>query len=156
MLPKCVHCPDHSLNHFLNHLLPFPSTGPRFLLSSFPPSNYSIMYLRPPMLAFCLLGLVSVAASRACRTPDRANGKMQSGRAAYFITNDQANAIVALPIGSDGQLSEGTITSTRGSGMSSVNGMTNQPAAPDGLVSQSAVALAGNVSMLWVRSAFMA
>ncbi|KAJ5008104.1 hypothetical protein K4K48_008230 [Colletotrichum sp. SAR 10_66] len=102
------------------------------------------MYLRSPMLAFCLLGLVSVGASRACRTPDRVNGKMRSGRAAYFITNDRDNAIVALPIGSDGQLSEGTITSTRGSGMSSVNGMTNQPAAPDGLVSQSAVALAGN------------
>ncbi|KAF5501253.1 hypothetical protein CGCS363_v005927 [Colletotrichum siamense] len=69
---------------------------------------------------------------------------MRSGRAVYFITNDRDNAIVALPIGLDGHLSEGTITSTRGSGMSSVNGMTNQPAAPDGLVSQSAVTLTGN------------
>ncbi|KAH0431547.1 3-carboxymuconate cyclase [Colletotrichum camelliae] len=102
------------------------------------------MYLRPPMLAICVLELVSVAAARACRTPKSVSGKMQSGKAAYFITNDQANAIVALPIGPDGHLSEGTITSTGGSGMSSINGMTNQPAAPDGLVSQSAVALAGN------------
>ncbi|KAF2834343.1 hypothetical protein M501DRAFT_1027339 [Patellaria atrata CBS 101060] len=64
------------------------------------------------------------------------------GTAIYLITNDVQNAVVALPIGRDGTLSQGTITPTGGAGSVALNAM-NQPATPDALVSQSALAIAG-------------
>ncbi|KAK0639638.1 hypothetical protein B0T16DRAFT_463289 [Cercophora newfieldiana] len=66
------------------------------------------------------------------------------GRALYFITNDETNSVVALPIGADGRLSPGTVTPTGGSGSVALNA-DNQPATPDALVSQSALAIAGNL-----------
>jgi len=68
------------------------------------------------------------------------------GKAVYFITNDQANAVVALPIGPDGKLSPGTMTPTGGAGSIALNSK-GQPATPDALVSQSALTIAGNVSL---------
>ncbi|GAD96285.1 hypothetical protein SNOG_13222 [Paecilomyces variotii No. 5] len=70
---------------------------------------------------------------RACST----------GKAVYFITNDAKNAVAAVSIGDDGTLSGGTVTATSGKGGNSIDGMTNQPAAPDALVGQSAVSVAG-------------
>lgn len=67
------------------------------------------------------------------------------GKAVYFITNDDCNAVVAIPIGIDGTLSKGTFTPTGGKGMVSIDGSTNETAKGDGLVSQSALALSGNV-----------
>lgn len=72
---------------------------------------------------------------RACST----------GKAVYFITNDAKNAVAAVPIGDDGTLSGGSVTDTCGKGANSIDGMTNQPAAPDALVGQSAVSVAGQV-----------
>lgn len=67
------------------------------------------------------------------------------GKALYLITNDQINKVVALRIGSDGSLSQGTSTATGGSGSNSIDGSTQQPAAPDALVSQGSLTVAGNV-----------
>ncbi|KAJ9353642.1 hypothetical protein C8Q69DRAFT_509639 [Paecilomyces variotii] len=66
-----------------------------------------------------------------------------TSKAIYFITNDGNNAVAAVPIGDDGTLSGGTVTETCGKGANSIDGTTNQPAAPDALVSQSAVSVAG-------------
>ncbi|KAM0328521.1 hypothetical protein ACHAQA_004928 [Verticillium albo-atrum] len=68
----------------------------------------------------------------------------QSGRAIYLLSNEAENSVVALPVGSDGMLSEGTSASTSGAGANSVDGSTGEPAAPDALVSQSALTIAGN------------
>lgn len=62
-----------------------------------------------------------------------------------MITNDASNAVVALPIAADGTLSTGSLTPTKGNGSNSIDSSTNKPAAPDALVSQSSLAIAGNV-----------
>ncbi|KAJ9496254.1 hypothetical protein H2202_008212 [Exophiala xenobiotica] len=65
-------------------------------------------------------------------------------KAIYLITNDQSNSVVALPVGSDGTLSKGTLTPTGGEGSNTIDGATNQPAAPDALVAQSSLTRVGN------------
>lgn len=69
-----------------------------------------------------------------------------TGRAIYFLTNDANNAVVSIPIAADGTLSEGTVTVTGGAGSNAINGANNMPAAPDALVAQSSLTIAGNVS----------
>lgn len=71
-----------------------------------------------------------------------------TGRAIYFLTNDANNAVVSIPIAADGTLSEGTVTVTGGAGSNAINGANNMPAAPDALVAQSSLTIAGNVSLL--------
>ena len=75
-------------------------------------------------------------------TPNSAAGV----KAIYFLTNDQNNSVVALPIAADGTLTQGTVTPTGGEGGNSIDGATGQPAAPDALVGQSALTIAGHVS----------
>lgn len=72
------------------------------------------------------------------------NGTASMAKAIYFITNDAQNSVVALKVAEDGTLSDGSITSTGGAGMTGVdaNGL---PAVPDGLFSQGAVKVAGKV-----------
>ncbi|KAB2574309.1 hypothetical protein DBV05_g7031 [Lasiodiplodia theobromae] len=67
-----------------------------------------------------------------------------TGRAIYFLTNDANNAVVSIPIAADGTLSEGTVTVTGGAGSNAINGANNMPAAPDALVAQSSLTIAGN------------
>jgi hypothetical protein len=67
-------------------------------------------------------------------------------KAIYFLTNEKENAVVALPIGKDGMLSNGTVTKTGGAGSIAINGATGQPGLPDALVGQSALTVVGNVS----------
>lgn len=67
------------------------------------------------------------------------------GKAIYFLTNDAQNAVVALPIAADGTLSNGTVTATNGAGSNAIDGTTNQTSAPDALVGQSSLTIAGNV-----------
>lgn len=98
-----------------------------------------------------LILLVAAFAPRALAAPQghypSSGGQGTSvGKAVYFITNNQQNAIVALRIGKDGTLSNGSVTATGGAGSNSINGATNQPAGPDALASQSALTVAGNVS----------
>ncbi|KAM0419060.1 hypothetical protein ACHAPT_011999 [Fusarium lateritium] len=64
------------------------------------------------------------------------------GKAIYLLTNDEANGVVALPIGDDGTLSKGTVTMTCGAGSVAVDA-DGKPATPDALVSQSALTIAG-------------
>ncbi|KAI0466082.1 hypothetical protein F4859DRAFT_519431 [Xylaria cf. heliscus] len=92
-----------------------------------------------PIVPFVLAPLVLQALARPhCRSP--ANGK-----AVYMISNEQQNAVLALPIGKDGLFAAGTgtLTATGGSGMTGVKAG-NVPAVPDALFSQSSVAIAGN------------
>ncbi|EAQ89269.1 hypothetical protein CHGG_05888 [Chaetomium globosum CBS 148.51] len=72
-------------------------------------------------------------------------GPAPVGKAIYILTNDESNAVVALPIGPDGKLSAGTVTATDGAGSIALNA-DNQPATPDALVGQSSLTIAGNVS----------
>jgi hypothetical protein len=73
----------------------------------------------------------------------RGNGA--SRQAAYVITNEDENMIVSLAIGEDGMLGDGKMVSTGGAGSVSIDGSTNEPAAVDPLVSQSALTVAGKV-----------
>jgi hypothetical protein len=66
-------------------------------------------------------------------------------QAAYFITNEDENMVVSLPIGEDGMLGDGSMVATGGAGSASIDGSTNEPAAVDPLVSQSALTIAGKV-----------
>ncbi|PTN52988.1 hypothetical protein C9J98_17970, partial [Stenotrophomonas panacihumi] len=63
--------------------------------------------------------------------------------AVYLITNEENNAVVAMPIRRDGTLSTGRLASTCGSGASGIDGSTNQSAGPDALFSQSSLTVAG-------------
>lgn len=67
-----------------------------------------------------------------------------------MISNGAHNSVIALPINSNGLLSQGTSTSTGGSGSNflTVNGNKKEPAGPDALASQAALTISGNVSQL--------
>ncbi|KAF2868260.1 hypothetical protein BDV95DRAFT_501291 [Massariosphaeria phaeospora] len=65
-----------------------------------------------------------------------------NGKAIYLITNGVENSVAALPISADGTLGDAKLTPTGGKGGATVNAM-GQPAAPDSLVSQSALTIAG-------------
>jgi hypothetical protein len=73
-------------------------------------------------------------------------GNSVAAKGIYFLTNDAQNAVIALPIAADGTLSDGTVTATGGAGSNSIDGSTNLAAAPDALVSQSSLTIAGQVS----------
>lgn len=70
-----------------------------------------------------------------------------TGKAVYLITNDDENSVVALTINADGTLKKGSVTSAGGKGSISLDGMTGEPAATDGLVSQGSLTVAGQVSL---------
>lgn len=83
--------------------------------------------------------------------PGSCTGPASVGKAVYFITNEAENSVVALPIGRDGKLSKGTTTKTGGAGSINTNGATGQPGVPDALVSQSALTVVGNVSLISIE-----
>lgn len=95
------------------------------------------------LLLLAFLSLAQEAASRPSRMSQQYD--VAVGKAIYFLTNDQTNGVVAIPIGADGTLSQGTVTGTGGCGAVALNS-SNQPATPDALVSQSALTLVGDVS----------
>lgn len=66
------------------------------------------------------------------------------GKAIYFMTNEDTNAVVALSIGKDGKLSKGSVTETGGEGSVAVDAA-GEPATPDALVGQSAITISGKV-----------
>lgn len=71
------------------------------------------------------------------KNPKAAKGQGQAAastnaRAVYFISNAAQNSIVALKVAADGTLSEGSVTSTGGAGMSGVDDK-GAVAAPDSL-----------------------
>ncbi|SPO01732.1 uncharacterized protein DNG_04405 [Cephalotrichum gorgonifer] len=92
----------------------------------------------PSSLSFFFVSLLALApevSSSPC------NPKPQE-KAVYFITNEEVNAVAALPIGPDGKLSKGTVTETGGAGSFGLNS-TLLPATPDALISQSAITVSG-------------
>ncbi|PNP47721.1 hypothetical protein TGAM01_v202996 [Trichoderma gamsii] len=93
-----------------------------------------------------VLGLTSLATESAAAPTSCPPPNVKPGRAIYITSNQQQNSIIALPIGRNGQLSAGTLTSTGGSGSSILNqnGNVKTPATADVLSSQSAVTVADN------------
>jgi hypothetical protein len=77
-------------------------------------------------------------------SPNSTSAGSKNAKAIYFLTNAANNSVVALKVAADGTLSDGTITSTGGAGMSGVDSA-GAPAAPDSLFSQGALKVAGNV-----------
>jgi hypothetical protein len=75
-------------------------------------------------------------------------GVVTAGKAVYFITNEEQNAVVALPIGKDGKLSKGSITMTGGAGSIAIDGANGMPAVSDALIGQSSLTVVGNVSQI--------
>ena len=71
-------------------------------------------------------------------------------KAVYLITNDAQNSVIALPIKESGKLSHGSVTQTGGKGSNSIDMNDNLPAAPDALVSQSALTISGEVRSIRV------
>ena len=82
--------------------------------------------------------LVHVSARPPCLTS-------RNGRAVYISTNDNENAVISLNVSKDGLLAAGSRVPTGGAGSNSISGATGELAAPDGLVSQSALTVAGDV-----------
>ncbi|KAJ5545573.1 hypothetical protein N7494_003158 [Penicillium frequentans] len=66
-----------------------------------------------------------------------------SGKAVYFQSNEQENSVISIPIGRDGKLYGGMITSSGGKGGAGIDGTTKRPAAPDALSSQGSVIVSG-------------
>ena len=89
----------------------------------------------------------AISALRHHKSPHspRNGTNITTAKALYFITNDAVNSIVALPIGKNGTLSDGSLTETGGAGSNEVDAA-GKPLAPDALSSQGAVRVAGNVS----------
>ncbi|KAM0255971.1 hypothetical protein ACHAQJ_005275 [Trichoderma viride] len=93
-----------------------------------------------------LLGLAQLTPEASALPTSCSPPKAKTGRAIYITSNQQHNSVIALPIGSNGLLSEGTTISTGGTGSSIVtmSGDKVVPATADVLSSQSAVTVAGN------------
>ncbi|KAF4502164.1 hypothetical protein FAGAP_1644 [Fusarium agapanthi] len=89
-----------------------------------------------------LLWLAQKASSHpACKPGMNSNDMM--GKAIYVLTNEEANGVLAIPIGQDSTLSKGKVTMTGGAGSVAVDAE-GKPATPDALISQSALTIAGN------------
>lgn len=92
-----------------------------------------------------LLWLAQEATSHPACKPGM-NSNAMTGKAIYVLTNEKANGVLAIPIGQDGTLSKGKVTMTGGAGSVAVDAK-GKPATPDALISQSALTIAGNVSL---------
>jgi hypothetical protein len=82
--------------------------------------------------------VVGAAAKNSTATPAK------DAKVMYYITNDADNAIVALKVGQDGTLSDGSVTPTGGKGGNGIQ--KGAPAKVDPLFSQSAVRVGSGVS----------
>ncbi|TLD19084.1 hypothetical protein PspLS_09972 [Pyricularia sp. CBS 133598] len=91
-----------------------------------------------------LLALVAQAIAHPCANgggKKKAKGA-KNGKAIYVLSNEKANAVVAMPIGKNGMLGKPVSTATGGEGATGVDDK-GQPAVPDALFSQSALTVAG-------------
>ncbi|CAK7219679.1 hypothetical protein SBRCBS47491_003928 [Sporothrix bragantina] len=100
-----------------------------------------------------LLALASVASVASARpsAPTHLDTRSSTeacanGKAIYITSNTAQNAVVAVPIAQNGSLvpSQGSSTSTGGTGASGITAASGDAAGPDSLFSQSAIAIAGN------------
>lgn len=95
-------------------------------------------------IAGALLGLSAAALpldtrGESCEAPHGA-------KAIYFLTNEDSNSVVAIPISLNGTLSGGATIATGGKGGSAVNAATGGANGPDALGSQSALTVVDDVS----------
>jgi hypothetical protein len=88
----------------------------------------------------------SCSSTGAANTTNTTAAGTTEAKAIYFMTNQANNSIIAIPVGSDGTLSGGTLIGTGGAGSNLIDTATNGPAAPDALASQGSVKVAGNAS----------
>lgn len=93
------------------------------------------------LLASLATSVISLPAGSACP-----NGPAKG--ALYLISNTKSNAVVSLRINNDGTVANGRTTSTGGAGSNAVEGAEMKAAAPDALVSQSALTVTKDVSKL--------
>ena len=84
------------------------------------------------------------SASNAAAVQDVTAMTGAGARAIYFMTNQDDNSVIMLPVQEDGTLAEGSIISTGGKGGVLIDAMTNAPVASDSLASQGAVRVVGN------------
>jgi hypothetical protein len=98
-----------------------------------------MMFLLPSLVA------VMAMAMQTAGLPAQCEPAPEPPKAIYMLSNEQANAVIALPVAATGMLSSGTSTATGGAGSNAIDGSTNKPAGPDALVSQSALTIAGDV-----------
>ena len=71
-------------------------------------------------------------------------GAGAGAKAIYFMTNQDENSVIMLPVQADGTLAAGSIIATGGEGASLIDAMTGQPAKTDTLASQGAVRVVGS------------
>jgi hypothetical protein len=96
--------------------------------------------------ALALFSYITAAAPAQGYGISQRQNTLSVGKAIYFLTNDAENAVVALPIGPDGMLSNGTVTATGGAGSNAIHSGTQEAIIPDALISQAALTVVGNVS----------
>lgn len=104
------------------------------------------------LILACLISLVSPSSDHKSYGANRLVRRSATGKAAYLITNDVENAVAAMYINSDGKLSKGTVTSTGGNGSNVLVPGGTAKQAPDALVAQSSLTIAGNVSQKFLRA----
>jgi hypothetical protein len=121
------------------HLPSFFHSIPTTPLTTFSPFAYPTMHAGT--VTSLLLAALALPVSAL---PRKAHSSV--GKAIYVINNDVKNAVVAVRIGCDGQLSGGSSTATGGAGASGLDASTNETAAPDSLFSQSSLTVAGTAS----------
>ncbi|RAO66615.1 uncharacterized protein BHQ10_002627 [Talaromyces amestolkiae] len=91
---------------------------------------------------FCIAGALLGLSATALPLDARGESSKAShgAKAIYFLTNEDSNSVVAIPIGRNGTLSGGATIATGGKGGSTVNA-TGGANGPDALGSQSALAV---------------
>ena len=93
-----------------------------------------------------VLALVALLPLSIC-APASSDRRQQNAKAVYFLTNKATNSVVALKVGRDGTLSDGSVVSTGGNGESAIQAGLNIPAGPDSLSGTGAIRLYKNVSI---------
>ncbi|KAK6829411.1 hypothetical protein PG989_005815 [Apiospora arundinis] len=96
-------------------------------------------FIPTPLLALMTLPMAPGTLAR----PSSCKAKVVAPKAIYTISNDQQNAVVAMPVQADGMVGKATSTATGGTGANGIDGSKNEPSAPDALFSQSALTVAG-------------
>jgi hypothetical protein len=87
----------------------------------------------------------STAAATAATAPSGGTTAAGAGaKAIYFMTNQDDNSVIMIPVQEDGTLKDGSIIATGGKGGVLIDAMTGQPAPSDTLASQGSVRVIGS------------
>ncbi|KAI9757996.1 MAG: hypothetical protein M4579_003232 [Chaenotheca gracillima] len=97
-------------------------------------------------LSYVLSSLALLSVATAAPSAEARHNHNGGPKAVYFMTNEAGgNNVVALKVGRDGKLSDGSITSTRGKGASAINAANSAPAGPDSTFSQDPLKVVGDM-----------